>query len=273
MSKLFAQKSPYGSPFAGHVRNVRALLVREMRRSGDSRFGFASPLIEPLALIIGLSLIRYEFHPVPPMGTSMPLFFLQGVVVFYAFNKTEAAISQVMSKNKMILNFPIITPIDMYVTQLIMIMLNMVILYHVFLVGHNFLIKNFAPEQVLWPEDVLRIYEAIIMASVYGFVVGVFNASMELFVPWWDRVYNIVRRGQYIFSGKMFVVDYMPTTMREIIAWNPLMHPIELARSAFYPFYESKTMDLSYFYGTMLGVAVVALSLERFARSKMTTEA
>lgn len=267
-----ALKSPYGSPLAQHLRNVHALIVREIRRKSESQFGYASQLIEPLALIVGLSLIRYELHPIPPMGTSMALFFLNGVVVFYAFNKTEGAVSGAMSKNKMVLNFPVVTPFDIYMAQFLLNVLNMLVLYHLFLVMHNVFIQNIFPEQVLWPEDILRVYEAIFMAGLYGFVMGVFNASLELFAPWWDRFYSLFRRGQFIFSGKMFVVDFMPTTMREIIAWNPLMHPIELARSAFYPFYESKTLDLGYFYGVLLGTAVLAFSLERFARNRMTTE-
>ncbi|MBT9290789.1 ABC transporter permease [Prosthecodimorpha staleyi] len=272
MARPKSTRSPYGSPLAMRFRNVAALLSREVHRSSEGRLGYASTFIEPLALIIGLSLIRYEFHPIPPLGNSMALFFLQGVVVFYAFNKTEAAISGAMSKNKMVLNFPIITPFDIYLAQFVMIVTNMIIIYHIFLFSHNFFMKTIYPEQVLWPEDILRVYEAIFMAGVYGFVIGVLNASLEVYLPWWDRFYSVLRRAQFIFSGKMFVVDYMPPTMREIIAWNPLMHPIELARSGFYNFYESKTMDLSYFYGTMLGMAVIALSLERFARARMTTE-
>ncbi|MCW1840029.1 ABC transporter permease [Prosthecomicrobium hirschii] len=272
MGHAKSHKSPYGSPASLLYNNIKALFHRELMMSSRGRLGFAGIFIEPLAFIVGMSLLRYEMNPAPPLGSSMMLFFLNGVVVFYCFNRTEADISASMTKNKVILAFPVITPFDIYATEFIMTMFVMLTIYHVFLVSHNFFIQGFYPDQVIWPKDILRVYFAILMAGLYGFVLGVFNASLEVFFPVWGKAYSIVRRAQYLFSGKMFVVDYMPPTMREIIVWNPLMHPIELARSAFYSQYESKSVDLGYFFTTMLCIAVIGFALERFARKRLTTE-
>lgn len=267
-----ARPKPYGPPLLRHLRNLRALILREILRQSEGRLGYAAVFIEPLAFIVGLSLIRYELHPIPPLGNSMMLFFLQGVVVFYAFNKTENWVSNGMHRNRHILVYPVVAPFDLYVAQFILATANMVVLYHVFLISHNFAIANTWPEQIVWPEDVVRIYEAIVMAGLYGFVMGVFNVSLEQFFPAWERIYGMVRRAQFILSGKMFVVDFMPTEIRNILWWNPLTHCVELSRSAFYTFYESKTMNLTYFYGSLLGFAAVTFSLERLARNRMQVE-
>ncbi|MEJ1157937.1 ABC transporter permease [Prosthecomicrobium sp. N25] len=265
-------KQDRGGILATRVRVIHALLQREAARKGSGVMGYLALIAEPLALVVGLSALRYELNPIPPLGPSMPLFFLNGVVVFYVFNKVEAYVSNTMGKNQQLLNFSVIVPMDLYLSQMLYVFVSMFFLYHFILLAHNFIMIAIYPNQVLWPEDILRIYEAIIMAAMYGFVLGILNASIEQFWPVWENIFSWVRRGQYIFSGKMFVVDYAPTTVREVIYWNPLMHPIELARSGFYPYYESKSMDLPYFYGSLLALGVVAFSLERFARQKLTAD-
>jgi capsular polysaccharide transport system permease protein len=271
--KLRAKMRPYGNVFVMRLRNIRALLYREYGRQSEGSFGFAGTFIEPLALIIGLSLLRMEMHGEPPLGSSMVLFFLQGVVIFYTFNKTESGVAKAIHKNRQLLNFTVLAPMDFYFTSFLANFINMMILYHVCLLLHNFAVAEAFPTQVIWPEDILRVYQAMILAGVYGLVLGIMNSAIEEFFPQWDKIFGIVRRIQYIASGKMFVVDFMPTNIRELFAWNPLLHLVELARSGFYSIYESKTMDMNYLYLTLIFFALLALAIDKAAEKKRSVEA
>lgn len=260
------------SELATRGRILVALLLREAMRRGDGWTGYVGLVLEPLAFVIGLSIIRYELHPVPPLGPSMVLFFLNGVVVFYAFNKCESFVSASLHKSRNLLAYPVISPYDIYFCQLVFVTINMLLLYHILLFGHNFFMKNWLPNQILWPEDILRVYMAILSASIYGFFLGVMNAAIEVYWEKWDSIWSWVRRAQLLFSGKMFVVDFAPPNVREVMYYNPLMHAIELARSGFYPYYESHTMDMGFFWKTLVVIALFAVALDAKARERLEVE-
>ena len=79
--------------------------------------------------------------------------------------------------------------------------------------------------------------------------------------PWFPNVATIATtiysRVNMIASGKMFVVNVIPATMRNMFDWNPLFHIIDQCRGYTFINYNPRHTD----YGYALQVALVFLAV------------
>jgi len=251
---------------ATQVEVLCALILRETHvRFGFTRLGFLWVLIEPMAHALGLSLIYYLMGRSSPVGGSVVVFFITGLLPFFLWNKVSRRLITSFTSDRPLLLMPIVTRLDILVARALMegaawIVVTVSVL--TLLVANGFCDP---------PYDIARVCQASAVTFLLGFGVGTINATVTTLFRSWQNIFTIVTRPLYLASGVFYLIDELPYAAREVLSWNPIVHSVEWFRSAFYPSYTTMTLDTDYLVKWAIATFVIGLVLERLARRRVTS--
>jgi capsular polysaccharide transport system permease protein len=94
-------------------RVIGALVLRETRtRFGTSRLGYMWALAEPIVHVLVLNVLYLAMLRRPPIGTSLALFFITGIVPYFIFQKTSQRLMGAISGNRAILQLALVKNLD-----------------------------------------------------------------------------------------------------------------------------------------------------------------
>lgn len=245
------------------LRVTGALVLREMRvRFGRSQLGYLWAIAEPLAYILVFSALFTFIGRHPPVGTNMALFFATGILPFTLFRNVGNQLAAAFSANKALLNYPIVQPIDtIYARALLEVATAVFIMLVVFA---TIVLAMDAP----FPHDILRMTEALLLLSLLGFGVGLFNAVVIEHIPSWQNTFRILMMPMLFISGVFFSLESMPPDVRAIVAWNPVLHGVEMFRDGYYSSFRATGLDPVFLLECGLFSTLVSLAAERFLRGR-----
>ncbi len=216
--------------------SVYAFLLREMKsRYGRSRLGYFWAVIEPAAMVALLTILHagllgpgtsiYGEHPV--------IFFVFGSVPFFLFFNCVTKAQGVCASHKGLFNYRQIRPIDVILARCI---IDALLMLGVLLA---FLVVWMAMGQELHIEDPLRLIGALGSLFLLGLALGlVFEVFGTVFSDL-KRIFTIAMRPLLFISGLFFTIEMIPEPQRPLLAWNPILHCIDVARDAVMVGYES----------------------------------
>ena len=116
------------------------------------------------------------------------------------------------------------------------------------------------------PRDLPALSASVIVVWLLGCGVGFVNAVLNAFFKSWDKIWAQLTRILYFCSGIFYVPGMMPDWVRDILAWNPVLHAVDWFRAAFFAEYELQWLDRSYRVTVAVLSLVVGLGLERSVR-------
>ncbi len=236
-------------------RVVLAIMLRETKsRYGEHKLGFVWVLIEPILFIAGFAAIRAIVGFNPPHGMGAELFMLTGMVPFLLFRGTMQQVSGAISANKALLSFPQVTTFDLILARAL---LEFATIASVFFILSLLLIAFGIEIRIQYP---LQFFSGCVLLFIIGLGTGAALGSLAPFVP------SVKQLSQHLFgrpllftSGIFFTVDQFPESAQNILLYNPLLHYIEYARSAFFASFESRHYDLNY--AGLFGLIVLVFGL------------
>ena len=240
------------------TRVILALMIREMiTRYGRTAGGYIWALLEPVGMIAILSLAFSQFIHIPPLGQSFILFYATGYVPFHTYMETVNNTSGSIHVNRPLMEFPMVTPLDMVFARFLLSILTLIIVAAIVFTGAALILDT--PIRV----ELAPFLSALGLAATLGLAVGTLNAVVFQFIPVWQQIWNIINRPLFIISGVFFTYDSMPEHLQAILWWNPLIHVIGLFRRAFYPIYDAEYVSVFYVLGVagaafLIGAALMA---------------
>jgi capsular polysaccharide transport system permease protein len=106
--------------------------------------------------------------------------------------------------------------------------------------------------------------------SLWLFAVGIgfMNSSIRMFLPSYSQTYQAIQRPFFFVSGIFFTAESLPTGLRELALYNPILHAIEWSRSAVFITYDSRHLDRTYLLSFAIIFLAIGLSAERVTRKK-----
>lgn len=237
-------------PHGRMSRIVVALVLREMATTyGKSAGGYIWAVIEPVLGILILSLIFGMMLAKPALGTSFPLFYATGFLPFTMFNSTAAKIALSIRFSRPFLAYPSVTFIDTMIARALLNTLTNVAVIAIVITG-IFIIYQIPPVV-----DMAAIFESLVLIALLGIGVGTMNCYLMTAFPVWERTWQIVTRPLFLISGTLFLYDFMPGPIQNVLWYNPVLHCIGLLRRGIYPTYEAAYVSQGY----VIGVSVVLL--------------
>lgn len=253
---------PPQSPGSGRAlsfpisRTILALMLREMStRYGRSPGGYIWAVLEPLGGILILALAFSLLLRNPPLGNNFILFYATGFVPFIVYQNLSNTVARALIFSKPLLQYPAVTWPDAILARFVLNALTSILVGYIVL----FVILQFTESRAML--DVVPILQAAGLALLIGFSIGVLNCALFGLIDAWDLIWSIATRPLFIASGVLFLYEDMPTTVQNILWYNPLFHVLGLARTGFYPTYEASYVSELYvisfslitlFFGTVL---------------------
>jgi len=237
------------------VRVVHALILRETKtRYGQHKLGFLWAVLEPIIMVALFVAIFSSLRNDNPGGMPLVPFMLVGIVPFSLFRDVMNQLQGAIVVNKTLFAFPQVTTFDVILARGI---LEILITLGVFgfllsmahLAGYNVNVQR--PLEVLAGCGLL---------AMLGLGAGFMFASISPLLPSLRQLTSaFLGRPLFLSSGLFFTADSVPSEIRQYLLYNPIMHMLELIRSAF--FYEFETTHGSWHYAIAWSVGALALGL------------
>lgn len=244
------------------TRVIVALILREMSTTyGRSPGGYIWAILQPVAMIILLTLAFSVLLRAPSLGTSFLLFYATGFLVLRMFQEVTAAVGAAISFNQALLAYPRVTYVDTLVARAILailtqIMVAAIILTGIFLLEDIRAILNFGP-----------ILKALAMVIVLAVGLGTFNSYMSYSFPVYKMIWGVVTRPLMLVSCVFYIYEDVPYFAQKILWYNPLVHLTGLLRTGVYSSYDPSYISMTYV-GLLGGVPLFfgILFLRRFSK-------
>ena len=242
-------------------RSTIGLLMVEQfdYRFKGTRFGILITLVEPILVVAVTVALRLLLRGhLPAYGTSLVLFYSSGILAFYMYLFLMAR-ARASVRTDPATRLPRTTSVDYLIAGVIVesaLMLTLLILW--FLGMYTFGIEEAAPQ------NIIDCIVALLLLAALGVGVGLTSASISRLVPYWRYVANrVTGRALMFVSGAFFIVDLLPTAIRDVVVWIPIVHGLEWFRLGLYGRYPVNTLDREYLIGWVMGAMFVGILLFR----------
>jgi len=223
------------------LRTIVALILREMSTTyGRSPGGYIWAILQPVAMIVILTLAFSFILRAPSLGTSFVLFYATGFMVLRMFQEVSTAVGAAISFNQALLAYPRVTYVDTLAARSILavltqIMVSAIIFSGVFIIEDIRVILDFGP--------ILLTYAMTILLAVG---IGTFNAYTSFSFPVYKMIWGVLTRPLMLISGVFYTYEDLPGAAQNILWYNPLIHLTGLMRSGFYSTYDPGYISLVY---------------------------
>tara|TARA_R110002051_G_scaffold45702_1_gene92149 strand:- start:18609 stop:19418 length:810 start_codon:yes stop_codon:yes gene_type:complete len=246
------------------IRTIIALMLREMGATyGASPGGYIWAIVQPVGMLVVLSIGFSLLVRSPSLGTSFFLFYATGYLPFQFYNDIASKVAFSLRYARALLAYPSVTWVDAVLARFILNVLTQGIVFGIVISG-IFIVTD--PRTIL---DLIPIISGISLACLLGFGVGLMNATLGGLFPIWNNFWQIVSRPLFLASGIFFIYEDLPSTVQNILWWNPVMHVTGLVRTGFYPTYQASYVSLSYGFGVALVMIALGLVLMRANYTKV----
>jgi capsular polysaccharide transport system permease protein len=240
-------------------RVIHALIIRETRtRFGDSKLGYGWALLEPIAHILMLSLVfAVMMRGRPPIGDEFFIFYYTGIIPYHVFVHTSSSMTYAIASNGSLLQLPLVGTFDVLMARAVLELLTDTLVAAILLAGFGALGLG------ALPQDFAGVSVSLVVVWLLGCGCGFLNAVINAFAKSWDKIWAQLTRLLYFCSGIFYVPGMMPEWIRDILAWNPVLHAVDWFRSSFFREYEPHWLDRPYLLTFAVVTLLAGLGLER----------
>lgn len=252
---------PLPRPGTGAVRSMRrhatartllALILREMStRYGRSPGGYIWAVVEPMAMILLLSVGFSLLLRSPSLGNSFILFYATGYLPFVLYMNVSNAVARAIPFSKPLLFYPGVTWLDAILARFVLNTLTGVMVAYILLAA----ILQLTDTRIVL--DMVPILQAMALAALLALGIGTINAFLTLYFPIWEITWSIINRPLFLASAIFYIYEDLPPLAQDILWFNPLIHITGWMRTGFYPMYNAPYVSLVY----VLAIALVTLAM------------
>ncbi len=248
---------------------IYAIMLRDIRtRFGHTRLGYLWAIMEPMSHLATLGTMFYLInHSPPPLGNSMFLFYITGLVPYLMFSHVSHDMMGAVDGGGAMLQLPIVKRTDVIAAHALRqlateLIVGMVIFSMAGLLGAQGM-----------PSDPLTTGAAVLLLWLLATGIGCVNVVVVGLFPSYETFYAALTRLLYFASGIYYTPITMPPVFREWLVWNPVLQGIEMFRSGFYHQYDPHWLDVNYLVLWAVGSIAMGFALERALRARMAVHA
>ena len=236
------------------MRAIMALMLREMGSTyGDSPGGYVWAVVQPIGMIIILAIGFSLLIKSPSLGTSFILFYATGFLTYDLFSQIMKVVLDALKYSRAMLSYPRVIWLDAILARFL---LNTLTYLSVFCIVISGVLLFEETRTVITIQPILI---GLSICMLLGLGVGMLNCLLIGLFPVWKTIWKILTRPLLIASGVLFIMEDMPTTVQNILWWNPVIHATGLVRSGFYPSYHASYVSLIYCFGVAMTLICFAL--------------
>lgn len=222
-------KTTFNRSFQIQRRVLGALLMREiLTRYGRHNIGFLWLFIEPMMFTVGITILwtlTKGLH-----GSSLPIipFAVIGYSSVLLWRNTANRVTKAIEPNLSLLYHRNVRVLDLFTARLILEIAGSTI--SLIILSLTFISIGL----MQYPADTLRMIGGWILLAWFaiglGLVVGAISETSELFDRFWHTITYLL----FPFSGSVFMVDWLPTNVKNFVLWLPMVHGVEMLRHGYF---------------------------------------
>ncbi|WP_417464608.1 ABC transporter permease [Kordiimonas sp.] len=238
---------------------VYALSVREMyRKYGAYKLGVVWALLEPIMMIMVFMIVfgargRGEFGFIDP-----PLFILASFLPFKVlFSQTLQGCSKAANAMNPFTLFRQVSLFDMMLARILLT--TVTALLALVVIGCGLAWFGFDPI----PDRILETLCGLFLIQAFGFGMGIIFCVVGSFAKEMDKITGLINLPLLFLSAVFFPMTIIPEPYQTWMAYNPLVHPMEMIREMWFAHYTSPVLDLEYYAKWLIGLWAIAMSSYR----------
>ncbi len=245
-------------------RVIHALVLRETRtRFGQHRLGYLWALLEPLLFLAPFAAMYYLADRTAPAGVPVIPFLVTGFLPYMLFGATTRQALQAINGNKGLLFYPSIRPLDLVAARTLLEVATTLVAFSLIMGAW-----------VLWEggarvDSILTTLLGFLVAAGLGASLGLVLCGLTTFSNVVEQIYGPVLRPLFWVSALFFSTNDLPSNVKAIFIWNPVLHAVELVRAGWVPGYQVEQVSVYYPAAWILVLAFFGLTLERVARRRL----
>lgn len=234
-----------GSPNLGAARIqadvIGALVMRELHtRFGRDNIGYLWIFAEPLLLAGAVAALHSTQHlPVAGGVRSIP-FAIAGYTLFIMFRSMVSRAETLLEANRPLLNHRRVTILDMLVARALLEIASTILVLAILLGA------AWALDYYDGPSDVLLMAVAIAYLAWFSFALSMLITLLSHESPLVGRLIHPLLYLSMPLSGAFFSMVWLPDSLRQLLAWVPLVPMYELLRVGMFAGYPHDYAQLGY---------------------------
>lgn len=220
---------------------VLALFLREVQvRFGTKRMGYFWAIFDAMAMVFTFASLKYFIAENSMPEVDFSVFLASGFLAFFLWKNIVKKSISAFESNRALFNYKQVKPIDAVFARFALECLVSTMATSLFLIiGLYF---DFAVDV----QNFNMVILAVVWLSFFGLSVGIFNAVVSSFYPFYSKLVDIVMLPLLFVSAIMYTVDSLPLEVREIILYNPLVHFMEMIHGNYFIVLNTSYVDYEY---------------------------
>ena len=238
---------------------IYALLLRELSsRFGKSRGGFMWVLVEPIAhLLVPMFIFGFIRQMLMP-GVEYPVFLVYGFLPFLLFKSICLQIVNGVSAAQGLISYRQVQLMDVFIAKAIAHAVIQAVVFAIVLTG----LAMF--DYDVLPSHPVEFAAVLALTITLAFGLGLVLAAVASLVPDARQVIQVMFMPLYFASGILFAVTRFADEWVRWLAFNPVLHLVELTRVMAIDGYEPmKYLSITYPVVLALTSSAIGLMLYR----------
>jgi len=237
-----------------------AIFFREIHRKfGDFKLGILWTLLEPM-LMLSLFILIFGLKGSGAFGfVEPPLFILAAFLPFKTiFNDALKTCSKASNVKRGLATIPQVTLFDIIIGKML---ISYLVGITVGLIIAILLWWLFDLDPV--PDSTIEVLFTIFSMCAFGAAIGMGICMVQDIAKEIGKMFDMITFPLLILSAVIYPMTAVPEPYQSMLAWNPLVHPMEMIREYWFPKYSSPVADMVYWYSWVIGAIFFGLMLYR----------
>lgn len=246
-----------------HWNLLVGLTLRDIQTRFGSAYGFIIAIVWPLSHILLLVTIYAYTGRMAPYGDSNVLWFSVSVTPFMIVSYTSRFMVIGVLQNRPLLALPAVSLVSVLLSRVVIEGLIALCVVIALIIVMAIIGVDFIPANGGYAASALG------LSFMLGVGIGFLNASMALLVRQWTTAMVLTMLFLWATSGILFVPSMLDERLQYFLYFHPIIHCVELARTAWFENYNSRILDIKYLTAVISATLFLGLTLERLIRGRM----
>lgn len=250
-------ETPLLRSLAIQARVIGALLMREViTRYGRHNIGFLWLFAEPMMFTLGVTVLWNAVKATHGSNLPITAFAVTGYSSVLLWRNTVQRCNAAITPNLSLMYHRNVRVIDLFASRILLEIAGATI---------SFVVLTLLFIAIGWmapPNDILEIVFGWTLLAWFGsslaLVIGALSERSELV----DKIWHPVSYLLFPMSGAAFMVDWLPSSTRQVVLWLPMVHGAEILREGYFgnavhAHYDAGYMSIICLFLTFIGLALV----------------
>ena len=229
----------------------------------ESRIALLWSVVGPAVLLSLISALYFLMGTHYVFGMDVPTFSLLGATTWIMFRQVVFRTSTAYVSARGLLNLESVTPLAVSLVQGCVFIGIYLGVYAILISVGNALGLITLP--VRWSGAI----GYVLLMGCAGVSIGLIFGSIAIRWHFFLRFAPVIERSLELFSSVFFVSEQLPEQYRKYVLWWPFSHGMQLLRSSYFDSYTSSDASFSYFVTSLVFLGVLAVAMERRARTNV----